>query len=41
MKPTGAEAPDVFVSYARKNRPVAEQLAEGLSATGLLVWWDS
>ena len=41
MKPTGAEAPDVFVSYARKNRPVAEQLAEGLSAGGLQVWWDS
>ena len=41
MKPSGAEAPDVFVSYARKNRPVAEQLAEGLSAGGLQVWWDS
>jgi len=41
MKPTGAEAPDVFVSYARKNRPVAEQLAEALGASGLQVWWDS
>jgi tetratricopeptide (TPR) repeat protein len=41
MNPTGAAAPDVFVSYARKNRPVAEQLAEGLSAAGLQVWWDS
>ncbi|MEO8056899.1 MAG: TIR domain-containing protein [Burkholderiales bacterium] len=41
MNPSGAQAPDVFVSYARKNRPVAEQLAEGLSASGLQVWWDS
>ena len=41
MNPSGAEAPDVFVSYARKNRPVAEQLAEALSASGLEVWWDS
>ncbi len=41
MNPTGAAAPDVFVSYARKNRPLAEQLAEGLSAGGLQVWWDS
>jgi TIR domain/TPR repeat len=41
MMPTGAETPDVFVSYARKNRPVAERLAEGLSASGLQVWWDS
>jgi TIR domain/TPR repeat len=41
MKPSHAEAPDVFVSYARKNRSVAEQLAEGLSASGLQVWWDS
>ncbi|MEO8806414.1 MAG: TIR domain-containing protein [Burkholderiaceae bacterium] len=41
MKPTGAEAPDIFVSYARKNRPVAEQLAEALAASGLQVWWDS
>lgn len=41
MKPTDAAAPDVFISYARKNRPVAEQLAEGLSAGGLKVWWDS
>ena len=41
MKPTDAAAPDVFISYARKNRPVAEQLADGLSASGLQVWWDS
>ncbi len=41
MKPTDAAAPDVFISYARKNRPVAELLADGLSASGLQVWWDS
>ena len=41
MNPTDAATPDVFISYARKNRPVAEQLAEGLSAGGLQVWWDS
>ncbi len=41
MKPTDSAAPDVFISYARKNRPVAEQLAEGLGASGLQVWWDS
>ena len=31
---------DVFVSYARANRPLAEQLAQGLSASGLQLWWD-
>jgi tetratricopeptide (TPR) repeat protein len=35
------EMPDVFVSYARTNRPVAEQLAQALTASGLKVWWDS
>ena len=32
--------PDVFVSYARANRALAEQLADGLAANGLRVWWD-
>ena len=32
--------PDVFVSYARANRVLAEQLADGLAAGGLRVWWD-
>ena len=40
MKPSGADAPDVFISYARKNRPLAEALAEALGASGLEVWWD-
>ena len=36
----GAAPPDVFVSYARENRPLAQQLAQGLGANGLRVWWD-
>lgn len=35
------DVPDIFVSYARENRAVAALLAEGLSAHGLTVWWDS
>ena len=37
---SGAAPPDVFVSYARTNRPLAEQLADALQANGLQVWWD-
>lgn len=37
----GAAPPDVFVSYARENRPFAEQLADALQVNGLQVWWDS
>ena len=40
MNATGAASPDVFVSYAREDRPLAEQLAQALSASGLQVWWD-
>lgn len=40
MNATGAPPPDVFVSYAREDRPLAEQLAQALSASGLQVWWD-
>lgn len=40
MNATGAASPDVFVSYAREDRPLAEQLAHALSASGLQVWWD-
>ena len=39
--PTAADIPEVFVSYARENRALAELLSEGLSADGLKVWWDS
>ena len=35
------DVPDVFVSYARTNRPVAEQIAQALADSGLKVWWDS
>ena len=41
MNADGLAPPEVFVSYARKNRPVAEQLAAGLGASGLRVGWDS
>ena len=41
MSSVGGPPPDVFVSYARTNRPVAEQLADALNASGLQVWWDS
>ena len=40
MNSPDTSPPDVFVSYARENRAIAEQLAEGLSASGLQVWWD-
>jgi tetratricopeptide (TPR) repeat protein len=40
MNGTGVTPPDIFVSYAREDRPLAEQLADGLSASGLQVWWD-
>lgn len=32
--------PDVFLSYARKDRAIAEKVAEALEAQGLEVWWD-
>jgi len=31
---------DIFVSYARANRNVAERLAESLATSGWSVWWD-
>jgi TolB-like protein len=31
---------DVFLSYARGDRNVAERLANAISDTGLTVWWD-
>ena len=31
---------DVFISYAREDRPVAEQLAHALGLPGRTVWWD-
>ncbi|MFN0024028.1 MAG: toll/interleukin-1 receptor domain-containing protein [Parvularculaceae bacterium] len=32
--------PDVFISYSRKDRPIAEAIAAQLSAAGAEVWWD-
>ena len=32
---------DVFISYAREDRPRAEQVARGLQAIGLEAFWDT
>jgi TolB-like protein len=32
---------NVFLSYARADRPVAAQIAEALNAAGYDVWWDA
>ena len=40
MTSPDTSTPDVFVSYARANRALAEQLADGLAVGGLRVWWD-
>ncbi len=34
------DRPQVFISYARPDRAVVEQLAEHLSRTGYSPWWD-
>lgn len=31
---------DLFISYARADRDLAERLANELTSRGLLVWWD-
>ena len=31
---------DVFLSYAREDRPTAAKLAAALQTRGLIVWWD-
>lgn len=33
--------PDVFISYSRDDRAIAQQYAEGLKREGLDVWWDA
>lgn len=32
---------DVFISYARKNRDHVRQIADGLTADGYSLWWDT
>ncbi len=30
----------VFISYSRKDRELAQKIAEGLTADGMTIWWD-
>ena len=32
---------DIFISYAKKDRPYAEELAKFLDELGLTTWWDA
>ena len=38
--PGASTGVDVFISYARANRSIAEQLAAALAAQSFAVWWD-
>jgi hypothetical protein len=33
--------PDVFISYASTDRPIAESIAQDLTRDGYTVWWDT
>jgi hypothetical protein len=33
-------AADIFISYAREDRAVAQRLAQALEQKGITVWWD-
>jgi hypothetical protein len=37
----GSAVADIFISYARPDRELAEGLADELSAQGYSVWWDT
>lgn len=43
MDQQGARVPgiDIFLSYARRDRPTARVIADGLVSEGLTVWWDA
>ena len=32
---------DIFISYARKDLPIAIQIAEAIQRKGWSVWWDA
>ena len=32
---------DIFISYARRDRGIAKQLASSLTVRGYQVWWDT
>ena len=34
-------APDIFLSYSRDDRAVAERVSHGLESEGFSVWWDA
>ena len=38
--PSGSTSPDLFLSYAREDRDMAQQLAHALGEEGFSVWWD-
>lgn len=38
--PGGSTPPDLFLSYAREDRAMAQQLAHALGEEGFSVWWD-
>jgi tetratricopeptide (TPR) repeat protein len=38
--PSSSAPPDLFLSYAREDRDMAQQLAHALGEEGFSVWWD-
>ena len=40
MGPENAEMSDIFISYASRDRPKAQVLAQALMQRGWSVWWD-
>ncbi len=40
QKPLVVEGFDVFISYARPDRQIVDEMAQALAAEGLIVWYD-